>query len=81
MRPRQSTLKCGRILCLSLAVLILAANSVAAGSVEKIVHSFVTNPDGELPEGGLVADSAGNLYGTTNQGASHAHFPDGIGSV
>jgi uncharacterized repeat protein (TIGR03803 family) len=34
---------------------------------ETLLHSFAGGPsDGELPYAGLIADSAGNLYGTTN---------------
>jgi uncharacterized repeat protein (TIGR03803 family) len=36
---------------------------------ETLVHSFGGPPsDGELPYAGLIADSAGNLYGTTDSG-------------
>ena len=35
-----------------------------------------TNPDGQIPVGGLIADSAGNLYGTAAQAG-----PDGWGTV
>ena len=32
---------------------------------ERVAHSFSGGSDGETPEGGLILDSAGNLYGTT----------------
>jgi len=36
---------------------------------ETILHYFPKKPgDGEAPEGGVILDSAGNLYGTTIQG-------------
>jgi uncharacterized repeat protein (TIGR03803 family) len=35
---------------------------------ETVLYSFTGSPDGEYPFGGLVMDSAGNLYGTTSQG-------------
>ena len=36
---------------------------------EKVLHSFsAADGDGAIPGGGLVLDSAGNLYGTTNSG-------------
>lgn len=35
---------------------------------EKTLHSFGNGTDGFWPMGGLVADSAGNLYGTTSWG-------------
>jgi len=35
-----------------------------------LVHSFAGTPDGEDPEAGLIADPAGNLYGTTVYGGT-----------
>jgi uncharacterized repeat protein (TIGR03803 family) len=36
---------------------------------ERVLHAFsTTGGDGYYPEAGLIFDSAGNLYGTTNQG-------------
>jgi uncharacterized repeat protein (TIGR03803 family) len=40
-----------------------------SGWVETILHSF-TDSDGAQPFGGLIFDSAGNLYGTTSSGGS-----------
>jgi len=37
---------------------------------ETVLHSFVSRPDGLDPEAGLVIDSFGNLYGTTEIGGS-----------
>ena len=37
---------------------------------ETVVHSFAGNPDGAKPYAGLIADTAGNLYGTTEKGGS-----------
>lgn len=36
---------------------------------EKVLYAF-TDKDGSLPEGGLIADSAGNFYGTTSYGGA-----------
>jgi uncharacterized repeat protein (TIGR03803 family) len=39
---------------------------------ERILHNFTGNRyDGGLPSGGLIADSKGNLYGTTTRGGQH----------
>ncbi len=40
---------------------------VGSGSnwLEKTLYTFQGTGDGELPEGGLIFDSSGNLYGTT----------------
>jgi uncharacterized repeat protein (TIGR03803 family) len=35
------------------------------GWTEKVLHNFAGGSDGELPEGGLILDNGGNLYGTT----------------
>jgi uncharacterized repeat protein (TIGR03803 family) len=44
----------------------------AGGWTEKIPHTFNTNGhDGQYPYGGLIIDSLGNLYGTTEVGGTH----------
>ena len=63
MHVRQSSLTCSRIAFLVLPVLMFAGTSFA--TTEKVVYSFQDNPDGRSPQASLVADSAGNFYGTT----------------
>ena len=41
-----------------------------------VLHEFMGKSDGDEPLGGLIFDSAGNLYGTTSQGG-----PNGGGTV
>ena len=41
-----------------------------------MLHTFTNKPDGGVPNGGLVADSSGNLYGATTDGG-----PDHMGTV
>jgi len=42
------------------------------GWTEKVLYSFQCgSTDGQYPIGGLIFDSAGNLYGTTNFGGAH----------
>jgi uncharacterized repeat protein (TIGR03803 family) len=43
---------------------------------EKVLHSFGKGKDGASPYAGLIADAAGNLYGTTADGGA-----DGLGTV
>jgi uncharacterized repeat protein (TIGR03803 family) len=44
----------------------------SGGWTEKVLHSFNYNgTDGAFPTGGLILDSANNLYGTTEQGGIH----------
>jgi uncharacterized repeat protein (TIGR03803 family) len=47
------------------------------GWTETVLHKFgATGHDGTLPQGGLIFDAAGNLYGTTRGGGTN-----GIGTV
>jgi uncharacterized repeat protein (TIGR03803 family) len=39
---------------------------------EKVLHDFGHDVDGSNPHGGLVADGAGNLYGTTVNGGKYS---------
>jgi uncharacterized repeat protein (TIGR03803 family) len=41
------------------------------GWSQKVLHAFSGSPDGSSPQGRLVLDSAGNLYGTTYQGGTY----------
>lgn len=47
---------------------------IASGGTESILHSFsatgAAKADGVFPEGGLVVDAEGNLYGTTYDGGA-----------
>jgi uncharacterized repeat protein (TIGR03803 family) len=42
----------------------------ASGWTERILYSFTGTADGENPNGGLIIDTKGNLYGTTYQGGA-----------
>lgn len=54
------------------AVGMLALVSPAASAAsETILHVFSGQPDGAFPQGALVADGAGNLYGTTVNGGTY----------
>ena len=43
---------------------------VSASGNETVLHSFGSTGDGLFPDGGLVFDKKGNLYGTTSEGGS-----------
>lgn len=49
--------------------LFLVAIQPAQAQVYRVLHNFVANSEGASPFGGLIRDSAGNLYGTTELGA------------
>jgi hypothetical protein len=42
--------------------------------VERILHRFLDGDDGASPNGGLIADSTGSIYGTALGGGSSKHF-------
>jgi uncharacterized repeat protein (TIGR03803 family) len=43
---------------------------LAADGTETVLHSFSGGSDGGFPQANLIADSAGNLYGTATEGGS-----------
>ncbi len=53
--------------------LILSSALFAAGPVEQMIYNFNLNNDGKQISNGLVADSAGNLYGVTARGGMGAN--------
>jgi len=48
---------------------------------EKVLHSFAGGKDGAEPNGGLVLDSTGAVYGTTYFGGNEAACPGGVGGT
>jgi uncharacterized repeat protein (TIGR03803 family) len=46
---------------------------LTANDKEKVLYSFTGGVDGAGPWAGLVRDSAGNLYGTTNVGGAYGY--------
>ena len=63
-------------------MLTLAVVPASAAWKEKVLYSFQGVPDGALPVGGIVFDSAGNLYGaTTAGGASSCRSVNQCGTV
>lgn len=41
--------------------------AVGGGWTERVLHAFTFGKDGRFPEGSLLLDTAGNLYGTTHE--------------
>jgi len=48
---------------------------------ETVLYRFTGGADGVYPAAGVIADAAGNLYGTTQYGGSVNCFGDGCGTV
>src|SRR5271155_4073578 len=66
---------------LTVILIILSFTSPASAEwKEKVLHSFQGGTDGSLPAGGVVFDSAGNLYGVTTDGGLSCPAP-GCGTV
>ena|ERR1700730_13402120 len=63
------------------AMLALAAGGGAsAAPTETVLYSFTGGSEGDGPVAGLIADSSGNLYGTTTSGGASGHGHDGCSS-
>jgi len=54
----------------AVSILMFAGIACASGPLEKVLHTFTGQPDGAGPVSGLVADHAGNLFGTTKYGGT-----------
>jgi uncharacterized repeat protein (TIGR03803 family) len=46
---------------------------LALSGAETVLHSFGASGDGQNPQGGLVSDKEGNLYGTTSGGGAFSY--------
>jgi len=66
LRPGRSTVV---LVVVALAVCILAARTAQAQK-ESVLYSFKNNADGIFPNSGVIADNAGNFYGTTSYGGT-----------
>jgi uncharacterized repeat protein (TIGR03803 family) len=53
-------------------ILMLAGGAFAASPSETVLYSFQGGNDGATPANGVIADKAGNLYGTTQYGGAGA---------
>jgi hypothetical protein len=65
-----------RVLGLFMVILALGV-AASAEWKEKVLYSFQGGTDGSTPAGGVVFDSAGNLYGATEQGGGSDCKPTG----
>jgi uncharacterized repeat protein (TIGR03803 family) len=55
---------------------------LASGGAFSVLHQFTGGTDGAAPDGGLLVDASGDVYGTTQQGGSTScYFATGCGTV
>jgi uncharacterized repeat protein (TIGR03803 family) len=66
MRSKELCLSAKKVFIVLLITLV--ATTSAWATHEKILHEFVDLPQGAYPQAKLIADAAGNLYGTTSRG-------------
>jgi uncharacterized repeat protein (TIGR03803 family) len=59
-------------LVLTLMAATLVISNLAFGQAETFLHDFIALPHGSSPQDSLVADSTGNLYGTTYYGGQYS---------
>jgi uncharacterized repeat protein (TIGR03803 family) len=78
--PRFARLPAFFAAILFLRGLVLVTPSFASTPTEKVLYSFQGGDDGASPVSDLIADSAGNLYGTTMYGGP-ATCTDSVGIV
>ena len=55
-------------------LLVTLVSFPARAQTFSVLHAFTNGADGSNPLAGLSLDSAGNLYGTTEQGGQHSSF-------
>ena len=67
------------VACLALAVCV-PLHAARAAHADMVLYSFAGGNDGQLPHAGLIMDSAGNLYGTTEEGGG-LHCGGSCGTV
>jgi uncharacterized repeat protein (TIGR03803 family) len=54
----------------ALCAIVLTASFTVHAQTQTVLYTFTGQPDGATPNGGLVMDAKGNLYGTTFSGGS-----------
>ena len=58
-------------LLLIFGLFLVAVGGIARGQTFAVLHAFEDKPDGSMPYGGVVRDTAGNLYGATDVGGRY----------
>jgi uncharacterized repeat protein (TIGR03803 family) len=68
-------------LAVIVTILVSAVSTFAAGAKYNVIYRFQGNADGATPSAPLIADQAGNLYGTTQDGGGSSNCSNGCGTV
>ncbi|MGA9308280.1 MAG: choice-of-anchor tandem repeat GloVer-containing protein [Candidatus Sulfotelmatobacter sp.] len=76
-KPSTAVIKALVAVTVMLIVTLVLASGAAAASTYKILHYFQNPASGESPNGPLIFDAAGNLYGTTFYGSDLSCNPPG----
>lgn len=74
----------GQVVCVDNDILNPDCGSIyklAPDGTLTTIHSFEGGEDGGVPQGGLMIDGGGNLYGTTKYGGAYDTCNDGCGTV
>jgi uncharacterized repeat protein (TIGR03803 family) len=67
-------------LCLAILSLFATAK-IASSQVFTTLYAFKGVPDGNSPQGAVIIDANGNLYGTTYNGGTSTNCPSGCGTI
>lgn len=74
MKPKNFLLMPSCLLTFCLVALFALGNAMAADPVGKVVYRFLGTSDGSRPASGLIADQAGNLYGTAEYSGAGGYY-------
>ena len=69
---RQTVHKLFAHLVTAVVVFAVLPTLPSEAQTEKIIYSFSGGTDGSLPQGGLIFDANGNIYGTTESGGANS---------
>src|SRR5215471_19906362 len=72
MRPQELCFGTKTFFVATLVITLLSGRSAGVAH-EKVLHNFVDLPHGATPQANLIADTSGNLYGTTASGGRYGY--------
>lgn len=73
--------KAGFCLIAGLVTAAITGSAAHATPTETVLYAFTGGKDGGAPQAGLIADAAGNLYGTGSLGGGSSNCSGGCGVV